>query len=176
MVPCRPPSPPVPSLNCCWSRSVRLACTKVQNSRRKRAVRDRAPLTFHFSWSKIIRAPSPSPPVLALAGPPLSSPPIFCRAFRRIISRRRPADRDRSLRGVMDTEIDRARTILRMGLLICGGGFVPRPNAAWPTFARRWETENARGRAFCPAFWPFMGLAAGDVLRHEGTQTSILSI
>lgn len=38
--------------------------TKVQNSRRKQAVRDRAPLTFHFSWSKIIRSlllPSASP-------------------------------------------------------------------------------------------------------------------
>lgn len=27
-----------------------LACRKVQNTRRKRAIRDRAPLTFHFSW------------------------------------------------------------------------------------------------------------------------------
>lgn len=35
-----------------------LACRKVQNTRRKRAIRDRTPLTFHFSWSKIIRSPS----------------------------------------------------------------------------------------------------------------------
>lgn len=28
-----------------------LACRKVQNTRRKRAIRDRTPLTFHFSWS-----------------------------------------------------------------------------------------------------------------------------
>lgn len=48
-----PPSVPPRSTS-----SGSLACRKVQNTRRKRAIRDRTPLTFHFSWSKIIRSPS----------------------------------------------------------------------------------------------------------------------
>lgn len=68
----------------------------MQNSRRKRAVRDRAPLTFHFSWSKIIR-PSLSPFVLTLA-PSSFGYERLC-AFCPIISCAAglAADRDRSL-------------------------------------------------------------------------------
>lgn len=52
--------PPCPSPSALFRlvSSASLACRKVQNTRRKRAIRDRTPLTFHFSWSKIIRSPS----------------------------------------------------------------------------------------------------------------------
>lgn len=66
MVPGRSLSGPSPARDS-WSRELRLACTKVQNSRRKQAVRDRAPLTFHFSWSKIIRPPLYVPSALRVS-------------------------------------------------------------------------------------------------------------
>lgn len=55
--PPRPPLFPSPSASGSTS-SGSLACRKVQNTQGKRAIRDRTPLTFHFSWSKIIRSPS----------------------------------------------------------------------------------------------------------------------
>lgn len=97
--------------------------TKVQNSRRKQAVRDRAPLTFHFSWSKII-------PSLLLfyasssggGNPPLPPRwPIERCSADNIAPQAQPQIETALFEPVMDTEIDRARTILRKGLLICGG-------------------------------------------------------
>jgi len=52
-----PPAPPSPFPAPAAPAAVPLACRKVQNSRRKRAIRDQTPLTFHFSWSKIIPPP-----------------------------------------------------------------------------------------------------------------------
>lgn len=134
--------------------------TKVQNSRRKQAVRDRAPLTFHFSWSKIIRSLLlfcvPSGRGSGGGNPPPCWPIERCSADN-IAPQAQPQIETALFEPVMDTEIDRARTILRKGLLICGGRsacsiFVYRVNCdPYPRIGNRC---NASSTTPSPSFRP----------------------